>query len=98
MRSADTTARLHIVAFDIANAKRLRRAARTCLDFGERLQRSVFACYLMPAELRTLSRRLRSVIDAEADSVRLYAIGEEDASRMRRLGRTPGVSAPTTCA
>jgi CRISPR-associated protein Cas2 len=44
----------HLILYDIADAKRLRRVARVCEDFGVRLQDSVFECDISPVQLQRL--------------------------------------------
>jgi CRISPR-associated protein Cas2 len=64
-----------LVTYDVstttpAGKSRLRRVAKTCLDFGQRVQNSVFECKVDPAQLVDLKSRLMDIIDKESDSVR----------------------------
>ncbi len=53
------------------------RAARVCLGFGMRVQRSVFEAELTGAQLKRLKARLERVINREEDSVRIYKLCSE---------------------
>ena len=54
---------------DAAGRRRLRRVARLCRDFGQRVQYSVFECQVDPAQWATLRARLMDEIDEKADSL-----------------------------
>ena len=65
------------MTYDIAtdkksDAKRLRRVADLCAEYGERVQYSVFECRLTPASLAKLSADLEDTIDWNRDSISLY--------------------------
>jgi CRISPR-associated protein Cas2 len=59
----------HVVAYDIRDPKRLRRVARTCLDFGARRQLSVFLCRITATDLVRLKTRLEDIIEPKEDQV-----------------------------
>ena len=68
---------LVLIVYDVATGdaggpRRLRRVARACADFGQRVQKSVFECSVGPAEWATLSGRLREAMDPASDSIRFY--------------------------
>jgi CRISPR-associated protein Cas2 len=68
-----------LVTYDVATTtaegrKRLRRVARVCLDFGQRVQLSVFECQVGEAEWVQLRGRLLDEIDPSEDSLRLYRL------------------------
>ena len=68
-----------LVCYDVATTtpagrKRLRRVARACLDFGQRVQQSVFECTLDETELTRLRARLLDEIELEEDSLRVYRL------------------------
>lgn len=65
---------LVIVAYDIANPRRLQRVARHCEDFGIRVQYSVFECRLPADEFARFWSGLRELIDEEEDRVVAYRI------------------------
>jgi CRISPR-associated protein Cas2 len=66
-----------LITYDVATAtpageRRLRRVARACEDYGQRVQKSVFECRLGAADWSELRRRLLGEIDAREDSLRVY--------------------------
>lgn len=65
---------LRIVAYDIANPKRLRLVARACEDYGVRVEKSVFECDLNEADFAALWKRLNGLVDPEEDAVIVYRI------------------------
>ncbi|MDE0228516.1 MAG: CRISPR-associated endonuclease Cas2 [Spirochaetaceae bacterium] len=65
---------------------RLRRIARLCQDFGQRVQYSVFECQVDPAQWSTLRSRLIEEIDDKVDSLRFYRLGANWRSRVEHAG------------
>ena len=65
----------YIVSYDIADPKRLRRVFRTCQDYGNHLQFSVFECDLSAAEKVDLETKLKGVIHNDDDQVLFIALG-----------------------
>ncbi|MER3398992.1 MAG: CRISPR-associated endonuclease Cas2 [Chloroflexota bacterium] len=63
-----------VVCYDIPDDRRRLRAARVCLGFGMRVQRSVFEAELTKAQLKRLKAKLERVINREEDSVRIYKL------------------------
>lgn len=59
----------YIVAYDIANPKRLRKVATACEDFGVRKQYSVFLCRLSATDFVRLRSRLYDIINLREDQV-----------------------------
>lgn len=85
---------LMLIAYDVSTEttegrRRLRRVARACLDFGQRVQNSVFECEVSPAQWVTLRARLIGEIDIETDSLRFYRLGAEGRRRVEHLGAKP---------
>jgi CRISPR-associated protein Cas2 len=76
---------------DAAGRRRLRRVARACLDFGQRVQNSVFECEVDPAQWAALRARLIEQIDPAADSLRFYRLGAEGRRRVEHVGAKPAV-------
>ena len=60
---------LRIVAYDIANPQRLRRVALACLDYGIRIEKSVFECDLRNDQFEELWDRLKTIANHDADSL-----------------------------
>jgi len=65
---------LWLVAYDIANPKRLSRVAKTCLDYGVRVEKSVFECDLEEAVFATFWSELNALIEADEDAIVAYRI------------------------
>lgn len=69
----------YLVTYDVntetrAGRRRLTRAARICLDHGQRVQKSVFECKLTIAGFERLSHKLQDMIKPETDSIRIYRL------------------------
>jgi CRISPR-associated protein Cas2 len=77
----------YLVAYDIANPKRLRKVARTCEDFGLRRQFSVFLCRLTAADLVRLKSRLYDIINLDQDQVLFIPLCTRCADQIEALGR-----------
>ena len=83
-----------LVAYDVsteteAGRKRLRKVAKLCEAFGQRVQKSVFECVLNEADLERLRHRLTYAIDPEVDSLRFYRLQEPRERYLQTLGRQP---------
>ncbi len=74
---------------DLAGRRRLRRVARACLDFGQRVQNSVFECEVEPAQWAGLRARLLGEIDSARDSLRFYRLGADGRRRVEHAGAKP---------
>lgn len=80
-----------LVSYDVATSKqggprRLRKVAKACTDFGQRVQYSVFECVVDPAQWVTLRSRLIDEIDPETDSLRFYYLGANWRRRIEHIG------------
>ena len=64
-----------VCTIDQAGKRRLRQVAKTCLDYGQRVQNSVFECKVDPAQLVALKDKLIRIIDLKTDSLRFYHLG-----------------------
>lgn len=87
---------LVLISYDVAtpNAagrKRLRRVARACLDYGQRVQDSVFECLLDAEQWRRLRTRLLHEIDPVQDSLRFYLLSGDWRRRVEHHGAHPVV-------
>jgi CRISPR-associated protein Cas2 len=85
-----------LVSYDVAMegeraARRLRRVAKACRDFGQRVQYSVFECIVDPAQWTKLRARLISEIDPEHDSLRFYFLGSNWRRRVEHVGAKEAV-------
>jgi len=84
-----------LITYDVstttpAGKSRLRRTAKTCLDYGQRVQNSVFECKVDPAQLVILKRRLLDIINPETDSLRFYHLGSNWEHKVEHHGADPG--------
>lgn len=80
-----------VVSYDVctedrAGARRLRRIARVCKDFGQRVQFSVFECVVDPAQWTLMRQRLIEIIDEDRDSLRFYFMGANWKTRVEHVG------------
>jgi len=87
---------LMLITYDVstispAGRKRLRRVAKACLDFGQRVQNSVFECEVDPAQWASLRARLIAEIKTEEDSLRFYRLGADGKRRVEHVGAKPGL-------
>lgn len=83
-----------LVSYDVstqdkAGARRLRRIAKACLDYGQRVQFSVFEIEVDPAQWVALKNRLVQIIDATQDSLRFYYLGRQWQSKVEHIGAKP---------
>jgi len=69
---------------------RLRKVAKVCENFGQRVQNSVFECLLDPVQWTILRNALIEVIDQKEDSLRFYFLGSEWKHRVEHVGAKPG--------
>ncbi len=69
--AADT--RWYLVCYDIRNARRLRKAAKLVEGYGQRLQYSVFRCYLSDRQLQEMRWRLTELLEP-ADDVMMIPV------------------------
>ena len=82
---------LVLVSYDVSTIdkvgqRRLRRVAKTCLDYGQRVQNSVFECDIDPAQWTELKNRLIEIIKPEEDSLRFYYLGSNWQRRVEHVG------------
>ncbi len=83
---------LILITYDVetttkAGEKRLRQVAKECVNYGQRVQNSVFECLLTEAQFVTLKARLTSIIDDTADSIRFYFLGNNWQRRIEMVGK-----------
>ena len=82
---------LVLVSYDVMTSsdggqRRLRRVAKTCLNFGQRVQCSVFECMVDPAQWVALRQRLIKEIDQSKDSLRFYFLGANGKRKIEHIG------------
>lgn len=80
-----------LITYDVsveteAGKKRLVKVAKTCRNFGIRVQNSVFECIVDPVQLADLKGRIERLIDKRVDSVRYYNLGSNWKNRVEHIG------------
>jgi CRISPR-associated protein Cas2 len=85
-----------LVSYDVATsdeggAKRLRRVAKTCKNYGQRVQYSVFECIVDPAQWAVFRQHLIDEIEPEYDSLRFYFLGANWRNRVEHIGAKPSI-------
>lgn len=92
---------LVLITYDVnteteAGRKRLRKVAKQCVNYGQRVQNSVFECQVDAVKYREIKAILEALIDKEKDSLRFYNLGEKYKTKVEHIGVNPGydVTAP----
>ncbi len=85
-----------LITYDVSTEsaggkRRLRRVARACRDYGQRVQFSVFECEVDPAQWAALKDRLIKEIDPGSDSLRFYYLGANWRRRVEHVGAKPSL-------
>jgi len=83
-----------LVSYDVMvtspdGKKRLRKVAKACTDYGQRVQNSVFECVIDPAQLVKLKNTLEDIINDKTDSLRYYYLGANYKHRVEHIGAKP---------
>ena len=89
---------LVLVAYDVCTAtkdgrKRLRQVAKQCVNYGRRVQNSVFECILDNAQCVVLKAELSELIDETVDSLRFYYLGNNYKTKVEHIGVDRGIAA-----
>lgn len=74
---------------DIKGKKRLRKVAKQCQNYGQRVQNSVFECLVNPVQFAQLKNILEDIIDPNVDSLRYYFLGSNWKRRVEHVGLKP---------
>ncbi len=82
---------LILVTYDVstetsAGRRRLRRVAKVCQDYGQRVQKSVFECKVDKTTYELLEQRLLDEIDRQEDNLRLYRLSEPLQGHIKEFG------------
>ncbi|MCF6334834.1 MAG: CRISPR-associated endonuclease Cas2 [Spirochaetales bacterium] len=85
-----------LVSYDVAvttpgGARRLRRVAKQCQNYGQRVQYSVFECVLDPAQWTVFKNKIESIIDKKTDSLRYYYLGANYKKKVEHFGAKPSI-------
>lgn len=87
---------LVLICYDVntetaAGQKRLRKVAKKCEDYGQRVQNSVFECLVDNAQLTQLKHALEELIELKTDSLRFYYLGDKWKNRVEHIGAKPSL-------
>lgn len=82
---------LVLITYDVATSsiggnKRLRHVAKKCVDYGQRVQNSVFECVVDPKQFELLRHSLLKIADLEKDSIRFYFLGSNWQNKVEHYG------------
>jgi len=85
-----------LVTYDVATTtregrRRLRKVAKACVSFGQRVQNSVFECQIDPAQFARLKLRLLDLYEPKEDSLRFYFLGSNWRHRVEHHGAKPSI-------
>lgn len=86
---------LVVITYDVntetaAGRKRLRLLSKQCVNYGQRVQNSVFECLVDAAQFRLLQDKLLKIIDPELDSLCFYFLGDRYETKIQHYGRNTG--------
>lgn len=92
---------LVLVTYDVstetaAGKARLRRVAKQCVNYGTRVQNSVFECIVDNAQMIRLKSILTSIIDENVDSLRFYNLGNKHTTKVEHVGVSKGIKVEDT--
>lgn len=92
---------LVLITYDVntqtaAGKSRLRKVAKQCVNYGTRVQNSVFECVLDNTQLLMLKSKLTDIIDEQVDSLRFYNFGNHHKSKVEHVGVERGVDVEDT--
>ena len=87
---------LVLITYDVnteseSGKRRLRKVAKQCVNYGRRVQNSVFECILDSAQCVKLKASLLEMIDPEKDSIRLYYLGNNHKTKVEHIGVDRGM-------
>ncbi len=88
---------LELITYDVntetdAGKKRLRKVAKQCVNYGRRVQNSVFECIVNNAQCIKLKTILSDIIDEEVDSLRFYYLGNKYQTKVEHIGMDRGIA------
>ena len=88
---------LVLVTYDVATVekvgqKRLRHVAKICVNHGQRVQKSVFECWLTHEDFVRLRQQLLDVIEPTEDSLRFYFLGSNWEYKVEHYGKNPSLN------
>lgn len=92
---------LVLITYDVntqtaAGRARLRKVAKQCVNYGQRVQNSVFECQVDSVKYRQIKAILEEIIDKETDSLRFYNLGDKYKSKVEHMGAKPSFDVTET--
>lgn len=92
---------LVLITYDVntenaAGKARQRKVAKQCVNYGRRVQNSVFECILDNAQSIALKATLEDIIDTEKDSLRFYYLGNKYQTKIEHIGVDRGIAPDQT--
>jgi len=81
---------LVIVSYDIIDDKKRTKLAKSLLNFGKRVQYSVFECDLGSAKIEEMKKRALEFVDLEKDSLRIYRLCQACTTQIESFGIKKG--------
>lgn len=90
-----------LVTYDVnteseSGKRRLRHVAKQCMNYGTRVQNSVFECVVSSAQCSVLKKLLEEIIDKEKDSIRIYYLGSEKNKKVEHMRVNKGIDLTET--
>jgi CRISPR-associated protein Cas2 len=82
---------LVLITYDVSTTsaegrRRLNKVAKKCLDYGQRVQNSVFECVIDSTQLKQVKYQLEEIINKQTDSLRFYNLGDKYKSKVDHIG------------
>lgn len=92
---------LVLITYDVntqtaTGRRRLRQVAKQCVNYGQRVQNSVFECVMDAAKCAQVKRILEGLIDKDTDSLRFYYLGNHYQAKVEHIGAKPSFSVEST--
>ena len=85
---------LILITYDVntetsAGRSRLRKVAKQCVNYGQRVQNSVFECQVDAVKYRQIKAALEKIVDKDTDSLRFYNLGDKYKNKVEHIGTKP---------
>lgn len=85
---------LILITYDVntetsAGRSRLRKVAKQCVNYGQRVQNSVFECQVDAVKYREIKAALEKIVDKDTDSLRFYNLGDKYKNKVEHIGAKP---------
>lgn len=86
-----------LVTYDVqtdslVGQRRLRKVSRICMNYGQRVQNSVFECIVTEVQLAELKEKLKMTIDLQCDSIRIYFLNKNENRRIITMGHNNSIN------